>query len=110
MKITSIFLAVGLMLILTAAPVLSSEHEGHEGKGYEHHEKDEVKFYGTIEKIPEGKVGTWIVRGKEILVEKNTKIEEEHGKAKVGAYVEVEGSYLGETFIAHEIEIKRAKQ
>jgi hypothetical protein len=102
-------LVVGLALTLTTAPVLSSEDEGYEGEGYEHHERDEIKIYGIIEKIPEGELGTWVVKGKEIFVEKNTKIEEEYGRAQVGAYVEVEGSYHGEKFIAHDIEVKKAK-
>ena len=69
------------------------------------------EFYGVVQAMPEkGYVGQWNVDGKTVHVTEDTKIEEKHGKLAVGAYVEVEGSYHGETFIAHEIEVKRAKQ
>jgi hypothetical protein len=65
------------------------------------------KFYGTVEHMPDtGREGIWIVNGREILVTNSTKIEEEHGKAEAGVYVEVEGNYSGKTFTAYEIEIK----
>ncbi len=95
MKILSTVLAVGLVLALTGATAFSSEYERYEGKEYEHEygyrERYESRFYGTVEKIPEGIVGTWTVNGREITVTKDTKIEEEYGRAEVGAYVEVEG-------------------
>ncbi len=87
-----------------------SEHERQEGKEYKHHERDEMKIYGTVERIPKGVFGTWIVRGREILVTKDTEIEEKYGRVKEGAYVEVEGNYSGKTIIASEIEVKREKR
>jgi hypothetical protein len=110
MKIISTVLITGLILALTSITVFCSEYEVHHGKEYVQHERHEIKFYGTIERIPEGTTGTWIVRGRKILVTKGTKIEEEYGRTEVGAYVEVEGGYSGKTFIAHEIEVKRAKR
>ncbi len=114
MKILSTIIVIGITLSLTGATVFSSEHERHEGSEYKHeykyHKGYESKLYGTVERIPKGIVGTWIVNGREILITKNTKIEEEYGKAEVGAYVEIEGYYPGKNFIAHEIEVKRAKR
>lgn len=110
MKNLSAVLAVGLALVLTTVTVLASEHERSGGRRYEQHERYESKIYGTVSKIPEGGLGTWIVNGKEVLVTKDTFIKEEHGKAEVGAYVEVTGSYDGKTFTAHKIEVKRAKR
>jgi hypothetical protein len=110
MKTLSAVLAVGLALVLTTGTVLASEYERRGGKEYERHERYESKIYGTVEKLPKGFVGTWVVNGKEVLVTKDTFIEEEHGKAAVGAYVEVKGSYDGKTFHAYKIEIKRAKR
>ncbi len=110
MKIVSTILAVGAVLLLTVATVFSSEYERQEGKEYKHLGGVESKFYGAVERIPEGTVGTWVVNGREILVTRDTKVEEEYGRAEVSAYVEVEGGYSGRTFIAREIEVKRAKR
>jgi hypothetical protein len=48
------------------------------------------EFYGTLEKRPEGKVGTWIIGGREVAVTEKTKLEEDDGPLVVGACVEVE--------------------
>ncbi|MBP1150302.1 MULTISPECIES: DUF5666 domain-containing protein [Methylocaldum] len=48
------------------------------------------EFYGTIEKRPEGKVGTWMIGGREVVVTEKTKLEEDDGPLVVGACVEVE--------------------
>jgi hypothetical protein len=67
-----------------------------------------AKFYGTIERMPEkGPDGIWIVAGREVLISKDTLIEEKYGKAAVGAYVEVKGSSTGKAITAYEIEVKR---
>lgn len=110
MKGLSTLLAMSLALALTAETLFASEYEKRGGKEYERHEKYESKIYGTVSYIPEGGIGTWVVNSKEVLVTKNTIIEEEHGKATVGAYVEVKGSYDGKTFTAYKIEVKRAKK
>lgn len=102
-------LTVCLTLVFTAGVVFASEYERH-GREYEHHERYEGKFYGTVSKIPEGGIGTWIINGKEVMVTEETIIEEEYGKATVGAYVEVKGKYDGKTFRAYKIEVKRAKR
>jgi hypothetical protein len=110
MKALSAVLVMGFALVLTTGTALGSEYERRGGKEYEHHERYESKIYGTVSKIPEGGIGTWVVNGKEVLVTKDTFIEEEHGKAAVGAYVEVKGSYDGKIFTAYKIEVKRAKR
>lgn len=99
MKTLSKVLAVCLLLALTGGMVFASEVFGA---------RYESKFYGTVEKMPEGIDGIWIVNGKEVLVTKDTLIKEKHGKAAVGAYVEIEGNISGKTFSAYEIEVKRA--
>lgn len=110
MKNLSTVLTVGLALVLTTGMVLASEHERLEDRNYEHRERYESKIYGTVIKIPEGSLGTWVVDGKEVLVTKDTFIKEEYGKAVVGAYVEVKGNYDGKTFKAYKIEVKRSKR
>jgi len=49
-----------------------------------------------------------MVNGVEVSVTRNTIIKEKQGKAEVGAYVEVEGSYSENKLVAHEIKVKRA--
>lgn len=110
MKILSTVLAIGLSLVVADGVVFSSEYERHEGKGYEHSERYGSKIYGTIEKVPNGLIGTWVINGKEILVTKDTFIKEEYGRAEVGAYVEVYGRYSDKTFTAYKIEVKRARR
>jgi len=59
------------------------------GGGNDH--QNESKFYGTIEAMPAGRYGDWTVSGQTVHVSANTWINEEHGQAAVGAYVEVDG-------------------
>ena len=95
-------------LILTALVIGAgfASDSGRSGKKSGHSEQHESKIYGTVEKLPQEVPGAWIVDGNEILVTKDTFIKEDHGRPAVGAYVEVEGSYSGSTFIARKIEIK----
>ncbi len=72
--------------------------------------KESQEFYGTVERLSTGNDGTWIVNGKAILVTGDTRIKEKRGKAEVGAYVKVEGSYSGKSLVAREIEVKRPRQ
>ncbi len=68
------------------------------------------EFYGTVERLAKDNDGAWIVDGKTVRVTRDTRIREKHGKAEVGAYVKVEGSYAGSTFSAREIEVKKPKE
>lgn len=99
MRTLSKVLAVCLLLALTGGMVFAGEVLGA---------RYESKFYGTVEKMPEGIDGIWIVNGKEVLVTKDTVIKEKHGKAAVGAFVKIEGDLSGKTFTAYEIKVKRA--
>jgi hypothetical protein len=64
-------------------------------------------IYGTIESLPKGLRGTWVVNGREILVLKETVITGKNGKPEIGAPVQVQGTVLGETFTVSRIEIKQ---
>jgi hypothetical protein len=68
----------------------------------------ESKFYGTVEKLPQGMIGTWVINRRDIAITRETRIIERHGKAAPGAYVEVEGVNTGKAFTAHRIEVKRS--
>jgi hypothetical protein len=47
-------------------------------------------FYGILEKRPEGKVGTWVIGGREVQVTEKTKLEEDDGPLVAGVCVEVD--------------------
>ncbi|MDH4231317.1 MAG: DUF5666 domain-containing protein [Nitrospirota bacterium] len=108
-KTLIIGLLAGLVMSLTAETGMAGEHERHQGQAFEHNERYESKIYGTVEKLPAGLIGIWQVKGREISVTKDTFIKEKHGKAAVGAYVEIEGTYQDKTLVARKIEVKRAK-
>jgi hypothetical protein len=67
----------------------------------------ENTLHGTIENLPKGLLGTWVVSGKEILVLKKTVITGKNGKPEIGTPVQVQGTVLEETFIVSRIEIKQ---
>ncbi len=48
------------------------------------------EFYGIIESRPEGKVGTWVIGGRDVEVTERTKLEEDHGPLVIGVCAEVE--------------------
>lgn len=101
--VCSIFLAV-----LSLGVVNASHHEKTEKSEHSEHGKShENEFYGTVQQIPEGHTGTWVIDGKNIQVTKDTYIEKEHGQPEVGSYVEVEGHYVDKVFTARKIETKR---
>ena len=108
--------ALMIMGALTAGTATASGQEGDESyrprEGKEQCEEDTVgsRFYGTVQKIPAGRCGAWIVNGRQILVARETKIVEGYGSAVVGAYVEVEGYNTGKSFNACKVEVIRAKR
>lgn len=109
-RFATIVAGLVLSVAIVAAPAFSSSDR--EEKGYEKHEsgKSESKLYGTVQKIPADKIGSWTVNGREIKVTSETRIKEEYGKAVTGSYVEIEGTNTGKTFTAYKIEVKRAKK
>ncbi len=48
------------------------------------------EFFGLLEGLPEGRVGTWVIGGRQVEVTDQTEIEEEFGPFAVGACIEVE--------------------
>lgn len=47
-------------------------------------------FYGVIEQIPEGRIGTWVIGGRSVEVTEATSLEEDDGPFAVGACVQVD--------------------
>lgn len=99
-----VFLAMAITLSLfTASAYASGDEYGERGEYYER--REEVKFYGTVESLPEGSLnGTWIVNGRQVIVTPSTRIKEEYGPVAVGVQVEVEGG--GNPLTAYKIETK----
>ena len=48
------------------------------------------EFKGIVESRPEGKVGTWMIGGRQVVVTERTRLKEEAGPLVVGACAEVE--------------------
>ena len=106
-----ITMAMGLLVMLSAAGgAFASGDERQAGRKSDHDDQYRSKIYGTIQNIPNGMTGIWKVDGKEINVTKTTIIKEKHGKAEVGAYIEVNGTATGNTFNAYKVEVKRGSK
>lgn len=72
---------------------------------------EEIKIYGTVEAMPQGSLsGVWRINGRDITVDRSTRIKEKYSRIAVGTYVEVEGRHSGNDFIAYEIETKRSRR
>jgi hypothetical protein len=76
-----------VMLFISSAVLLLSldSHADHE-------------FLGTIESRPDGKAGTWVIGGQQVVVTERTRLDEDHGPLLVGACAEVEykGNFVEE--------------
>jgi translation elongation factor EF-Tu-like GTPase len=94
-KITSMIM-ITLMIVAVQATVFASDDNSYRSK-----------FYGTIEELPAGLNGTWVVNGRSVEVTPQTRIEQKHGQIAVGTYVEINGRSDGRTFTAHKVEVKR---
>lgn len=92
------FLLISLTILLASVPLWASD---------DHKDGYRSKFYGTVESLPDGLLGTWVINGRSVVVTEQTQIEEEYGRALVGAYVEVKGKTDGQTLLADKIEVKR---
>lgn len=94
-KIISTILAA-LTLAAVQTTVFASDDHGYRSK-----------FFGTVEALPIGFSGTWIVNGRSVEVSPQTVIEQEHDGIAVGTYVEIEGRSDGRTITAYKVEVKR---
>jgi len=95
-----------LLMVLSVATHVFADSHRYAGNYESGGVRMESKFYGVIEKMPPNMVGTWVISGRKIKVTPYTKIEEEDGPLRVGAYVEVEGYNDLKTFTATEIEVE----
>ncbi|MFP5263836.1 MAG: DUF5666 domain-containing protein [Blastocatellia bacterium] len=71
--------------------------------------ENEIKFTGFIESLPSsGLSGDWVVGGTTVHVGSSTRVEQEDGRAAVGAVVKVEGRRRSDGSVdASEIEVKK---
>jgi len=73
--------------------------------------RGESKIYGVIDSMPNADLnGTWVVGGRKVEVTDRTRIKEKYGRAETGRYVEVEGFWEGDRFIAYELEVERSRE
>ncbi|MBF0317372.1 MAG: hypothetical protein HQL04_04285 [Nitrospirae bacterium] len=102
-KVQAMFVVLMVVMVMLAGNVYAGDDARQEKQG------ERGKIYGVITEIPKDAIGTWTVCRRKVVVTGDTRIKQEHGKAAVGAYVEVEGDYDGITFKADEIEVKYAQ-
>ena len=71
--------------------------------------ENETKFTGFIESLPSsGLMGNWVVSGTTVRVTNATRVEQEDGRAAVGAVVKVEGRRQSDGSVdATEVEVKQ---
>jgi hypothetical protein len=109
-RTAAVVAGIALAVTIGVGPVFSSDNKRDDGDEKHESGKSKSKFYGTVQKIPADRTGTWIVNDREIKITSETRIKEEYGKAVTGSYVEVEGTNTGKVFTATRIEVKRAKK
>lgn len=69
-----------------------------------------IRFFGLANSMPQGNTiqGIWDIGGKKVNVTARTRIRQEHGPFKVGAFVEVEGNLRSDEVVdAFVIEVER---
>jgi len=103
-------MAFGLYVLLSTGAAFASGDDQKARMKSAHAVEYKSKIYGTVQSVPNEMTGTWKVDGKKVNVTKNTIIKEKHGKAEVGAYVEVKGSAEGNSMTAYKIEVKRGSK
>lgn len=100
-------IAAMLSFFLFTGAASASDHRSNREKESRSYESE---IYGTVEKLPGDLIGTWTVSGRDIVVTRDTRIKQGHGKPEPGASVKIEGSEKGKIFTAYEIEVKRSGQ
>lgn len=51
----------------------------------------EIEFYATVQSMPAGMIGTWIIGGRTVQVTPATRLDQRYGPLSVGSLVEVKG-------------------
>ncbi len=84
--------------------VKRSSKEDREHTKRTDHKRGEL--YGTVQSIPQERVGIWMIDNEKVLVDERTWFDREHGEIVVGSFVEVKGDYKNHSFHARKIEKK----
>ncbi|GIV84967.1 MAG: hypothetical protein KatS3mg052_1974 [Candidatus Roseilinea sp.] len=72
------------------------------------HNNGNFKFYGTVQSLPAGLYGAWVVDGRTVNVGPGTAIKQKYGPIGVGSYVEVKGWLQPDGSVnATKIDVKR---
>ncbi|OPY83522.1 MAG: hypothetical protein A4E65_00489 [Syntrophorhabdus sp. PtaU1.Bin153] len=101
MRMLGVLAGIAVIFAVASGTVFSGEYQKDGAREYERH------GFGTVENVPAGLIGTWIISGKQVEVTKDTHINEQYGKARVGAYVEVNANKEGGIYRATKIEVKK---
>lgn len=106
---TIIFSSAIILLSLVPTGGFATQREQPKEKHVESEVVGEIttKMHGKIEKLPKnGLLGTWVVKGRDVIVTKDTHIDERQGKVATGVFIEVEGNTKGNAIEAFEIEVE----
>jgi hypothetical protein len=103
---------VSLLAIVCALAVIPARSSDDDGRGRSSGSDDRNELKGRIESLPpSGFVGQWKVSGVTLHVTSNTQIDQEHGQAAIGAFVEAKGSRRPDgSFDAARIEVQSGDQ
>lgn len=105
MKTKKIFLlALALPFMISTYSFAEEDNEKEESF---YSENIKVKFYGNVKSYSLKYPSVWIIKDKKILVNKDTELDEEHGKISNNSYVEVKGFYDNKNLVATKIEVKK---
>jgi len=106
-KTLIIGLLAGLVISLAAGTGIASAYGYGQLRGLQYECNGyEGRMSGTVEKLPDGLLGIWQVDGREISVTGETLIKERLGKAKVGAYVQIDGTCREKALDASRIQVR----
>jgi len=53
-------------------------------------EQERIRFYGVVQTIPEGRLGAWLIGGRQVFVGPQTEFDELDGPLLVGGCAKVE--------------------
>ena len=109
MKTVPLTLLVLLAALACVASVSVAKDDWRRREKYEdrYDRRDRQELHGAVESLPKNSLeGTWIVAGQEVVVTRDTAIDQEHGRITVGSFVEVKGSRAGKVIQAWRIERK----
>lgn len=107
-----LLIAFATPFIFTTVSFAGDDKDDKDKSSYSDSAREDLEFklYGNIKSFSLKYPSAWIIKDKKILVTKDTRFDEEHGKISTNSYVEVKGYYKNQTFVATKIEVRKNKK